>query len=134
MFDPEGTTAADGSPSYGNPGGPVAGSPKGEYTPSSEDLVRQWHDLNEYYLESKAAHERGEVGSTVPAGLQKQLMSVQEQIRKAQDVEGKLYTREDIGSVLASFAKTCYQILSEELDDVTAAGIAGRIEAATEGE
>jgi hypothetical protein len=90
--------------------------------------------LNGYYLEAKNAHESGEIGSTVPAGLQKQLMSVQEQIRKAQEQEGKLYTREDIGSVLSRFAKACYKAIVGEVGEVQAAAIAAKIEESTEQE
>jgi hypothetical protein len=104
----------------------------GEYTPSSGDLVRQWHDLEGYYREAKEAHERGEVGSTVPAGIQKQLMSVQEQIRRSQEIEGKLYTREDIGSVLSSFAKEVYAIIRTEVGEDRAAVLAEQIEQSIE--
>lgn len=58
-------------------------------------------------------------------------MSVQEQVRKAQDVEGKLYTREDIGTILSTFAKTCYQAIRDEVGEDRAAIIAERIEEAT---
>ena len=132
MFDPEGSTPKDGSEGDGNSGGPGEGSK--EYTPNSKDLVRQWHDLEGFYREAKAEHERGECPTTVPAGIQKQLMSVQEQVRKSQESEGRLYTKGDIGSTLSRFARTVYAVIRKEVGEDRAAVLAEEIENLIESE